>query len=501
MNQSAPNDAAAVELPPVQVPSIRRSSARVRVDGTEIDLHYRVAGSGPPLFALHPSPLDSAFMAPLMGRLADRATVIAPDTPGFGDSDALPGPIGDLSSCVRAMAALRKALGLDRAGVYGSATGAQIAVEWAKVEPKALSGIMLDNAAAFDDAERQRIMSGYLPDVTPSAEGSHLARAWLAAHDGTMFFPWQTPSTENRIARELGPAAAMQATARGYLRAGPGYASIYRAAFRNERVERLASVAIPLVILRWQGSILARWTGRLDARAWGDNVTMARCGPSLEDRWTCLERHLERILPRESARAENLCLDSGRLCHVDSSFGQIRYRRPADAQPTRLLIPQPGATGTSLASGAGHPASVVVDLPGHGGSALPESLSFDHCVETVRRVAATLGATIQSVSGAGASDALARAVAATDSELAHAAAGPADFQGAPPDLTPEHSGAHLFRAWHWLREQFLARDEAPPEPVRLTKMLIDLVDARAAHRAVQETLDAQSMPNHRADGS
>ena len=206
-------------------------------------------------------------------------------------------------------------------------------------------------------------------------------------------------------------------------------------------------------------------------------------------------------MPRESARAANLCLDSGRLCHVDSSFGQIRYRRPADAQPTRLLIPQPGATGTSLASGAGHPASVVVDLPGHGGSALPESLSFDHCVETVRRVAATLGATIQSVSGAGASDALARAVAATDSELAHAAAGPADFQGAPPDLTPEHSGAHLFRAWHWLREQFLARDEAPPEPVRLTKMLIDLVDARAAHRAVQETLDAQSMPNHRADGS
>ena len=58
-------------------------------------------------------------------------------------------------------------------------------------------------------------------------------------------------------------------------------------------------------------------------------------------------------------------------------------------------------------------------------------------------------------------------------------------------MTPERSGAHLFRAWHWLREQFLARDEAPPEPAHLTRMLIDLIDARIAHRAVQEALDAQ----------
>ena len=488
MSRSAPAIGTAAELPPVQPTNIRCSSARVRVDGTELDLHYRVAGSGPPLFALHPSPLDSAFMAPLMARLADRATVIAPDTPGFGDSDPLPGPINDLSPCVRAMAALRQALGLERVGVYGSATGAQIAVEWAKAEPQALSGIMLDNAAAFDDTERSQIIKGYLPDVTPSPDGSHLARAWLAAHDATLFFPWQTPSTENRIAQELAPAAAMQATARGYLRAGPGYASIYRAAFRNERVERLAPVAIPLVILRWQGSILARWTGRLDTQSWGAHVTMAHCGPSLDDRWACLERHLERILPRDSARAEGLCLDSGHLRYVDSSFGQIRYRCRIGEPPNRLLIPQPGA---SLPGSDHHPPSVVVDLPGHGGSVLPQTLTFGHCVEAVRRVAAAIGTPALSIAGAGASDALAQAAAATDPNWVHAEAGPADFEDAPPELTPERSGAHLFRAWHWLREQFLARDEAPPEPVRLTRMMIDLIDARAAHQAVQEALDAQ----------
>ena len=491
MSRSAPVVPPAAELPPVQPQSIRCSSARVRVDGTEIDLHYRVTGSGPPLFALHPSPLDSAFMAPLMARLADRATVIAPDTPGFGDSDPLPGPIDDLSPCVRVMAALRQALGLDRVGVYGSATGAQIAVEWAKAEPQALSGIMLDNAAAFDDAERSQIIKGYLPDVTPSPDGGHLARAWLAAHDATLFFPWQAPSAENRIAQQLAPAAAMQATARGYLRAGPGYAAVYRAAFRNERVERLAPVSIPFVILRWQGSILARWTGRLDTQSWGAHVTMAHCGPSLDDRWACLERHLERILPGASVRAPDLCLDSGRLRYADSSFGQIRYRIPAGAPPNRLLIPQPGATCGSLPSSDNHPPSIVVDLPGHGGSALPEPLTLDHCIEAARRVVAASRATAPVIAGAGASDALAQAAAATDANWVHAEAGAADFEGLPPDLTPERSGAHLFRAWHWLREQFLARDQAPPEPVRLTRMLIDLVDAQAAHRAVLEALDAQ----------
>ncbi len=482
--------ATAAELPPVRPPSIRCSSARVRVDGTELDLHYRVTGSGPPLFALHPSPLDSAFMAPLMARLADRATVIAPDTPGFGDSDPLPGPIDDLSPCARAMTALRRALGLERVGVYGSATGAQIAVEWAKTEPQALSGIMLDNAAAFDDAERQRMLEGYLPDMRPSHDGGHLARAWLAAHDGTLFFPWQTPAAENRISRQLAPAAAMQATARGYLRAGPGYASIYRAAFRNERVEQLTPVTTPLVILRWQGSILARWTARLDTQSWGAHVTMAHCGPSPDARWDCLERNLERILPTASARAQDLCLESGRWRHVDSSFGQVRYRQPDGAPPMRLLIPQPGATGAALPDSAGHPASAVVDLPGHGGSALPKDLGLSHCVEAVRRVAAALDGAARCVVGAGPSEALAQAATDADPALERAAAHPAEFQGLPPDLTPERSGAHLLRGWHWLRQPFLARDEAPPEPARLTRMLIDLIDARVAQRTVLEALDA-----------
>ena len=469
---------------------IRKASARVRVDGRDMDLHYRVAGDGPPLFALHPSPLDSAFLEPLMARLAARATVIAPDTPGFGFSDPLPHPVKDLSPCVRAMVALKESLGLEQVGVYGSATGAQIAVEWAKAEPEALSGVMLDNAAAFDDAERARIMEGYLPDVTPSADGGHLARAWQASHDSTLFFPWQTPCAENRIAPAPGAAGAMQVTAAGYLRAGPAYASVYRAAFRNERVESLLPVAIPLVIIRWQGSILARWTGRLDTQKWGSNVTMAHCGSSLEERWTCVERHLDRILPTRSATAGDLCLDSGRLRHVDSSIGQIRYLVTSEAPPTRLLIPPPGISVTSLDPAWSDAGTVPIDLPGHGGSARPESVDVPDCVEAVCRVADALDVASLQVAGIGASDELARAAATTDPRLVHAEVDVPGYTSLAPDLTPERSGAHLLRAWHWLREQFLSRDEPPPDPARLTRMSLDLIDARAAHRSLQHPPDA-----------
>ena len=459
--------------------AVRQSSARVRVGGADLDLHYRVAGAGPPLFLLHPSPLSSAFMVPLMQRLAGQATLIAPDTPGFGASDPLPGPITDLAPCVRAMEGLRAALGLARVGVYGSATGAQIAVEWAKAAPDALSGVMLDNAATFEDHERDWILDGYLPDVHADADGGHLARVWRASHDATLFFPWQRPEARHRIAPTLAPAEAMEATARGYLDAGPGYADVYRAAFENERAERLRPIALPLVVLRWQGSILRRFTDRLDDWTWGDNVTMAHCGPSLDERWACLEHHLPKVLPPQPADAP--CLDTGAIRYAAVDGGQIRYRVADDAPPAHLWISAPGASSATADPERMPRGTVAIDLPGHGGSLSSEAPTRGQCVAAVRRVADALGEAPLTVAGAGGSARLAEDAAAADQRLRHVASYVPGYRGAPPSLAAERSGAHLMRGWHWLRAQFLERDQAPPPPERLTRLLLDLLDARTAH--------------------
>lgn len=53
-------------------------------------VHYRRAGSGPPIVLVHASPQSSLSLTPLIKFLAPRFTVFAFDTPGFGFSDPLP---------------------------------------------------------------------------------------------------------------------------------------------------------------------------------------------------------------------------------------------------------------------------------------------------------------------------------------------------------------------------------------------------------------------------
>lgn len=466
--------------------AIRQSSARLSVGGNVLDIHYRVAGSGPPLFLLHPSPLSSTFMEPLMRHLAGRVTAIAPDTPGFGDSDPIAGEVRDLSPYVRTMMGLRSALGLSRAAIYGSATGAQIAIEWAKADAGAVSGVILDNAASFTDAERNAIMDGYFPDLWPSADGGHLARAWRTAHDSALFFPWHQPSAANRLPGPPAPATAMDLTAQGYLRAGPGYEAVYRAAFRNERAERAQPIRAPLVVLRWRGSLLKQWMDRFDDHQWGQNVVMAHCGPSLEERWACLEAHLAAVLPQDRTEAEALRLDTGAIRYADANIGQIRYRMPSGS-PSRILIHGLGGSGASVALELADAQTVLIDLPGHGGSATPKAVSVAQCIQAVRQVAAQLGREHRAVSGLGAAaERIAEQAAGGDEKLAFAPLGLPWHRGAPPDLTPEASGAHLWRGWHWLRRQWLQRNEAPPAPAQLTRLLLDLLRAEAAHRALQQ---------------
>ena len=475
--------------------AILKSSARVPFGQGTLDLHYRLGGSGPPLFLLHPSPLSSAFMEPLMQRLTRQATLIAPDTPGFGDSDAIGAETLGLDPYVNAMIALRRALGLDQVAVYGSATGAQIAIEWAKADPDGVVGVVLDNAASFTAAERERIMAGYFPDVTPAADGAHLARAWQAAHDATMFFPWQQPAADNRVAPGLAPAEAIDMTARGYLTAGPGYENAYRAAFRNERAERVLPIRAPLVVMRWQGSILKRWTDRFDDHRWGDNVVMAHCGPDAAERWACLQAHLARVLPRSKTAASGLRLDTGAVRYADTRFGQIRYRPalesiPRDASaPRSIVLAGLGASGALIDGQADAPRTWVFDLLGHGGSPTPVAMEVEDCIEAVAEAIEAVAPGRSTIAGPGYAARIAERVAAGNDRLTAMSTPLFAYRGPLPDLAPETSGAHLWRGWHWLRRQFLDRDAPPPNPARLTRLLLDLLDAYPAYCSLQPALE------------
>ena len=101
--------------------------------------HYREAGAGagPVLVLLHPSPRSSAMYEPWMQVLAPHFRVLAIDTPGYGGSEPLPLPLVTAPSTLRdyigPLRDLLQTIAGPRYMLYGSATGAQIAIAYANV--------------------------------------------------------------------------------------------------------------------------------------------------------------------------------------------------------------------------------------------------------------------------------------------------------------------------------------------------------------------------------
>ena len=113
-------------------------------------LHYRTAGSGPPLLLLHINQQSSALYLELMAALAPAFRTIAPDYPGYGMSDPVP-QAPAIADYARWMVELMDALGVPTAAVLGEAVGAVIAVELARAFPQRIGRIVLVNCPYYPD--------------------------------------------------------------------------------------------------------------------------------------------------------------------------------------------------------------------------------------------------------------------------------------------------------------------------------------------------------------
>ncbi|TXM74082.1 alpha/beta hydrolase [Methylobacterium sp. WL12] len=109
-----------------------------------LDLHVAQVGSGPPLLLLHGWPEFWLTWEPVMTRLSERFTCIAPDLRGFGRTgkpDAGPNDKVGPKVHVQDMLALLDALGLDRVGVVSHDVGAYVAQGLAHTAPERLEGL------------------------------------------------------------------------------------------------------------------------------------------------------------------------------------------------------------------------------------------------------------------------------------------------------------------------------------------------------------------------
>lgn len=150
-------------------------------------VHYRIAGNGPALVLLHQSPQNSRMWLEMIERFADRYTVIAPDTPGFGFSDPLDIESPAIDDFARATLEFADALGLPRFALFGMHTGGLIGMHLAWIAPERVAALVVDGYALFNDAERARYTDDYLPPFVPAWDGSHLRWLWARMREQTYF--------------------------------------------------------------------------------------------------------------------------------------------------------------------------------------------------------------------------------------------------------------------------------------------------------------------------
>lgn len=147
------------------------------VDGVKIA--YREAGvqGAPKLLLLHGFPTSGHMFRDLIPLLANRYHIIAPDLPGFGQSDDP--AVNSFDSIAETIDRFTEIVGFDRYAVYvfdyGAPTGFRLAVK----HPERITAIISQNGNAYEEglSEGWNPIQAYWQDAT--AENRNALKAFL----------------------------------------------------------------------------------------------------------------------------------------------------------------------------------------------------------------------------------------------------------------------------------------------------------------------------------
>jgi pimeloyl-ACP methyl ester carboxylesterase len=257
--------------------------------------HEAGRGQRQAVVLLHPSPRSSRMYVPWMKVLAQDFHVLAVDTPGYGGSDPLPKAPNTIADYVGPLRALLQ----ERVGpqfmLYGSATGAQIAIAYALAHAQDVQHLCIDNAAHFDDKERAHMLLHYFPDLSPRTDGGHLQAAWQMSAAMLQYFPWFEQNPAHRFRDSPPSNEEVQGACAELLAAGPNWAQAYRAAFEHERAAHVQALRVPTTVLRWQGSILLKHIDRLLAHPLPANVKSLDLPSDMAQRFHAMSTHLRGV--------------------------------------------------------------------------------------------------------------------------------------------------------------------------------------------------------------
>jgi pimeloyl-ACP methyl ester carboxylesterase len=223
---------------------LRSRQHRLYVDGPYGQIHVTVTEpqlarpSAPDVLCLPMSPRSGRDFDAFARALADRRRVFAPDLPGFGGSDPPPNIIA-IDDYAAAMAVAARALGLGRRGnagfdLVGQHTGAAVAIELARRQPRWVRRLATIGVPLFTPEERERLRALYVRERPYFEDPEFLAKTWQ--RDVQALSAGQ--SREEMLLRFV-----------EIMRAGPRSHWGFDAVFRYPMRERLAGFRTPMLAI------------------------------------------------------------------------------------------------------------------------------------------------------------------------------------------------------------------------------------------------------------
>ncbi len=356
---------------------------------------------------VHQSPRSSAEYESLMQSWSKHFTCIAPDTPGFGQSDPLSGE-PEIDDYADALAEFLDALGVKQCAAYGFHSGGIILVTTLKRHPQHFSSLAIGGYAVWTQEEMDLFGEKYLPEWHPSEYGEHLTWLWNRLLEQSWFFPWFDVRDEARLSVAHADLTRVNQAVYEMLDAGNDYRAGYGAVLRAPRDIPAADADVPpCLITAYNGDPLQEHIDRLGEMPKGWKARKVATPQEHQDQ--SLAFLLDNPGPVECPELA----EDKKEGWLEIDGGLIHWSGERGAET--LVLHAPAGELAEPAQG-----TIAIDVPGHGLSS-----DFDDIEGTIHAVAEVLGA----------------------SKIAWPDVPAGDPEQLYPDLTPDRFGAHLLRAW------------------------------------------------------
>ena len=482
----------------------------------ERNVHLRHAGTGPALVLLHQSPQNSRMWLDMIGRFADSYTVIAPDTPGFGYSDALDVAEPSIADLASATVAVLDALGVKRFAVFGMHTGGLVAAQVAAAYPDRVSALVVDGYAAFTPKESAIYGERYLPPFVPAWDGSHLRWLWSRMREQKYFFPWYDDREQAAMAIDPHTTASTHEAVMDVLEVGDAYRAGYGAAFRHVEHGFLATIKAPSLLVYRRGDPLLAHMPRLSGLP--ENVQTLVEEGGIAGMHVRMDALFADALAREApvVLAPSGCEGGDGVFEPNKSegstwsrhivacaVGDIAVSMRSGSGALRLVLHAPGQRPLApSALDTGTAAVIAPDLPGHAASSeVTTHLGVETMVSAILAALACADASLPIIveshgAAAGYLPALAAKLGPRLQQIVLYQPWLLDAEEAAtllaqlPDPRLLRAGGQLDEAWQWERERHLLwpwlqpsaaarRKVAAPTPAAVNDNVVELLQLGA----------------------